>query len=68
MTREVRDIALEILDRVSVRGMDAIHLASARWAKRNLKAEVRFWCADQRLSEAATEIGLQVQNPEATEV
>lgn len=66
VTSEVRAIIRELLDQLPLRGMDAIHLASAIWVSRRLDAEVSFWCSDRRLAAAARECGLDLVNPEST--
>jgi predicted nucleic acid-binding protein len=63
VTREIRELIRELLDRLSLRGIDAIHLASATWAERRLGSKLSFYCADRKLATAARELGLTVLSP-----
>jgi predicted nucleic acid-binding protein len=66
LTDEIRDQIRELLSRTPLRGMDAIHLASALWAERRLAGALEFYCSDRRLAAAATRLGLAVTDPERT--
>ena len=60
----VQERVVELLDGLSVRGMDALHLASALWARDELAVELPLICADHRLLDAAKRVGLEGVNPE----
>jgi len=60
----VQERVVELLDSLPVRGMDALHLASALWARDELAVELPFICADRRLLDAAERAGLEGVNPE----
>jgi predicted nucleic acid-binding protein len=64
VTREIRERVRELLSRAPLRGMDAIHLASALWAEARLGGEVVLYCSDKRLVRAARSLGLTVTDPE----
>lgn len=63
ITREIRELIRELLDRLPLRGMDAIHLASALWIERRLDSKLPFYCADRKLAKAGEELGLTVVSP-----
>jgi predicted nucleic acid-binding protein len=65
VTAEIRSIIRELLERTPLRGMDAIHLASAIWAGRRLDSPVAFWCSDHRLAAAALDCDVDLVNPES---
>jgi predicted nucleic acid-binding protein len=65
VTVEIHAIVRELLDRTPLRGMDAIHLASARWVERQLGSALSFYCSDRKLSAAARAVGLIVVDPAA---
>ena len=60
-------LACDLIERHPLRGSDAIHLATALSAHRQLVAHGRlglvFLCADERLALAAAAEGLAVDNP-----
>ncbi len=60
---EVQVVILELLGRTPLRGMDAIHLASALWVERRLESPLSFYCSDGRLARAARVLGLAVVDP-----
>jgi hypothetical protein len=51
----------ELLARHSLRGADAVHLASALFVRELLKEQVTFACADQRPVTAARAEGLRIE-------
>ena len=61
----VQERVVGLLDRFALRGMDALHLASALWAQASIGGELSFLCSDRRLAEAAGRVGLKVVDPEA---
>ena len=63
LSRDVQQIVRDLLPRAPVRGMDAVHLASAIWAERRIGTSVVFHCADLKLAGAARERGLDVVVP-----
>ncbi len=64
LSEEVQRVVAALLDRVAVRGMDAIQLASALWVRERVDPALRFFCSDRRLGDAAAREGLQVIDPE----
>lgn len=61
---EVLLLARDLIRRHPLRGLDAIHLASAINLERALEEEVTFVAADNRLLQAAKGEGLGTLNPE----
>ena len=61
---EVLLLARDLIKRRPLRGLDAIHLASALTLGRELGEEMRFVAADARLLGAAKAEKLRVLNPE----
>ncbi len=63
------DLACRLLERHSLRALDAIHLASAltinQWLMTNHLPALAFLCADDRLLTAAAAEGLAIDNPNA---
>jgi predicted nucleic acid-binding protein len=53
----------QLVERVRLRGMDAIHLAAAVWLERKTGKAAEFVTADLRLLSAAQQFGLPVWNP-----
>jgi len=66
-TMTVIDLACSLLERHPLRAYDAIHLATALGAQQFLVAQgypvLTFLSADDRLNDAATAVGLAVNNP-----
>jgi uncharacterized protein len=66
--RYVIDLAVEMTQSYSLRGYDAVQLASGLMAHRDLAAQgyrsVAFVAADRRLLAAANAVGLAVENPQ----
>jgi predicted nucleic acid-binding protein len=60
----VQERVAGLLDGFTIRGMDALHLASALWVRDELGVELSFVCADRRLLDAAKRAGLEAVNPE----
>jgi uncharacterized protein len=58
---------LTVVRRNTLRGFDAIHLCSALWFRKRIKAEVRFVCADRGLLTAAKAEGFAIEDPEQRE-
>jgi len=48
----------------ALRGLDAIHLSAALWLQEEIREEVEFWAADEKLLTAARREGLSTVNPE----
>ncbi len=67
VTDEVFTDLLAVVRRNALRGFDAIHLCSALWFRKRIKAEVRFVCADRALLTAAKAEGLGIEDPEQQE-
>jgi predicted nucleic acid-binding protein len=67
VTPEVVDTARTLADTHPLRAYDAVHLASGWLANRELvqagQSSLTFICADDRLLDVATAVGLQVDNP-----
>jgi predicted nucleic acid-binding protein len=63
VTAEIHAVLRELLERAPLRGMDAIHLASARWVERQLGSALSFYCSDRKLAAAARATGLAVVDP-----
>jgi uncharacterized protein len=65
--KPVLNLACELLERRSLRGYDAVHLATALIAHSSLRARdlpgLVFLCADDQLVAAAAAEGLAVDNP-----
>lgn len=55
---------LPLVRRHPLRGFDAIHLCTARWFRKQIKAEITFVCSDQNLLAAAGQENLGIHNPE----
>ncbi len=55
---------LSLVRRHPLRGFDAIHLCTALWFRKRIKADVIFVCADHNLLAAAEEERFSVSNPE----
>lgn len=60
----VQERVADLLDRFTLRGMDALHLASALWTQAAIGGDLSFVCSDRRLAEAARRVGLRVIDPE----
>jgi predicted nucleic acid-binding protein len=58
VTDELNEVILQIVTGHSLRGFDAIHLASAILIRETIPEEFFFACFDQRLGQAAREEGL----------
>lgn len=67
VTDEVFTDLLAVVRRNALRGFDAIHLCSALWFRKRIKAEMRFVCADRALLTAAKAEGLGIEDPEQQE-
>lgn len=59
---EIVELSNEVL-RHPLKAPDAIHLASALWAKEFLSTDIVFVVSDRNLKTVATEEGLRVFNP-----
>ena len=55
---------LALVKRHPLRGFDAIHLCTALWFRKRLKADILFACADRNLCTVAKTEGFGVHNPE----
>ena len=55
---------LALVKRHPLRGFDAIHLCTALWFHKRLKADILFVCADRNLCATAETEGFGVHNPE----
>lgn len=55
---------LSLVKRHPLRGFDAIHLCTALWFGKRIKAAVTFVAADHNLLEAAEAEGFDIDNPE----
>jgi predicted nucleic acid-binding protein len=55
---------LSLVKRYPLRGFDAIHLCTALWFRKRVKAEVTFACADHNLLTAAEQEEFIAINPE----
>lgn len=64
LSDEVMAMIRKLVERYPLRAFDAIQLASAIWAKRNLGEPVVFVGADASLLKAAEATALRVVNPE----
>lgn len=64
LSDEVMVMIRNLVERHPLRAFDAIQLASAIWAKRNLGEPVVFVGADELLLRAAEAMALRVVNPE----
>lgn len=73
---EVQEIAVDhdtlgpvaaLVERIPLRGMDAIHLAAAVWLQRTLAAQPSFITSDRQLLRAAKQFGFSVFDPAAEE-
>lgn len=64
VTEAVFTDLLTLVKNHPLRGFDAIHLCTALWVRKRLKADVIFACADRNLLSAAETEGLEVRNPE----
>ena len=63
LTLAVNELVETLLAEHSLRGFDAIHLASAVRLRNDSNTDVKFVCADEQLNLAASEEGLSVVNP-----
>jgi uncharacterized protein len=59
VTPEVLDRAVRAVRDLPLRAYDALHLASALWARDRIDPDVRFACADRTLARIAGENGLK---------
>jgi predicted nucleic acid-binding protein len=50
--------------RYPLRALDAIHLASAIWIRRNIDADCKFVCSDDELIKYSRDANLEIINPE----
>jgi len=57
----------QIVERVPLRGMDAIHLAAALWLQRKFGSNTLLVASDTRLLQAAQQFGFVVLDPAAEE-
>lgn len=64
LSDEVMGMIRKLVERHPLRALDAVQLASALWAKRNLGEQVVFVGADEPLLRAAAATALRVLNPE----
>jgi predicted nucleic acid-binding protein len=64
LTGEIRSRIRDLVLALPLRGMDAIHLASALWAAKRLGVEIVLWSSDRRLLEAALALDLESHDPE----
>lgn len=64
LSDEVMGMIRRLVERHTLRALDAIQLASAVWAKQNLGEQVIFVGADEPLLRAAEATALKVVNPE----
>jgi predicted nucleic acid-binding protein len=64
LSDEVMGMIRRLVERHSLRAFDAVQLASAIWAQRNLGERVTFVGADVLLLRAARATALAVMNPE----
>jgi len=63
VTSEIHQSVRDLLSQTPLRGMDAIHLASALWAERRLEESLPFYCSDRKLAAAARALGFAVVDP-----
>jgi len=65
--QETLSVVRDLVIRVPLRGMDAIHLAAALWLARRPALKPELISTDDRLLSAAEKFGLPVFNPEQAE-
>jgi predicted nucleic acid-binding protein len=63
LTNEVIETTTDLFRDYTIRGFDAIHLATALVTKRELNASLDFLCSDKILLDAAKREGLKAINP-----
>lgn len=65
--RETLRPVRQLLERVSLRGMDVIHLAAARWLQQRFNQAPQIIASDPRLLKAAQQFGFEVYDPARAE-
>jgi len=64
VNQETLRLVRDLVNRVPLRGMDAIHLAAALWLAAKPALKPQLVSTDERLLNAAQKFGLPVYNPE----
>jgi len=67
VNQETLSVVRDLVTRVPLSGMDAIHLAAALWLARRPALKPELISTDKRLVSAAQRFGLPVYNPEQAE-